>query len=202
MQISNFLIRRVVIRGEGKRHYRSSRLNRVDKYLSRAFENLPRFQNTRLGGANSHDPRKSSLFDTHLETHESWRNLEVNGFKKQSFAREPLLERSPFIKEGGGTELSPATVQLLSRPHAGTFHASLRGVSSDLAFISTLFSSPIYIYIYIFRLFHPSSLFDHYASLTSEQVRPSTVVEAAESKVTTFLSLFRARNKNTSASRK
>lgn len=153
MQISNFLIRRVVIRGEGKRHYRSSRLNRVDKYLSRAFENLPRFQNTRLGGANSHDPRKSSLFDTHLETHESWRNLEVNGFKKQSFAREPLLERSPFIKEGGGTELSPATVQLLSRPHAGTFHASLRSVSSDLAFISTLFSSPIYIYISLPSLF-------------------------------------------------
>lgn len=138
----------MVIRGEGKRHYRSSRLNRVDKYLSRAFENLPRFQNTRLGGANSHDPRKSSLFDTHLETHESWRNLEVNGFKKQSFAREPLLERSPFIKEGGGTELSPATVQNYflvptrgrSTRHYAASPPTLRSFPPS--------SPPLYIYIY------------------------------------------------------
>lgn len=163
MQISNFLIRRVVIRGEGKRHYRSSRLNRVDlsyKYLSRAFENLPRFQNTRLGGANSHDPRKSSLFDTHLETHESWRNLEVNGFKKQSFAREPLLERSPFIKEGGGTELSPATVQnyfLVPTRGRSTRHyaASPPTLRSFPPFLHPLLLP--YIYIYISSIPLPSS---------------------------------------------
>lgn len=160
---------------------------------------------SRIRDYNSHDPRKSSLFDTHLETHESWRNLEVNGFKKQSFAREPLLERSPFIKEGGGTELSPATVQnyfLVPTRGRSTRHyaASPPTLRSFPPFLHPLLLP--YIYIYIFRLFHPSSLFDHYASLTSEQVRPSTVVEAAESKVTTFLSLFRARNKNTSASRK
>lgn len=144
--------------------------------------------------------------DTHPETRVV-RILEDQRFA--SFARKPR-SNYPFIKEGGGTELSPATVQLLSRPHAGTFHASLRSVSSGLVFISTL--PPLllpYIYPCILRLFHrsSSSLFDHYASLTSEQVRPSTVVEAAERKVTTFLSSsfflsFRARNKNTSASRK
>lgn len=107
---------------------------------------------SRIRDYNSHDPRKSSLFDTHLETHESWRNLEVNGFKKQSFAREPLLERSPFIKEGGGTELSPATVQNYflvptrgrSTRHYAASPPTLRSFPPS--------SPPLYIYIYIFSV--------------------------------------------------
>lgn len=153
--------------------------------------------------------RKSPLFGTRIRKRESFESWRIRG-SQVSQENRARYSNYPFIKEGGGTELSPATVQLLSRPHAGTFHASLRSVSSGLVFISTL--PPLllpYIYPCILPLFHrsSSSLFDHYASLTSEQVRPSTVVEAAERKVTTFLSSsfflsFRARNKNTSASRK
>ena len=112
---------------------------------------------SRIRDYNSHDPRKSSLFDTHLETHESWRNLEVNGFKKQSFAREPLLERSPFIKEGGGTELSPATVQNYFLVPTGDVPRVItqRLLRPCVHFhpFSTLFSSPIYIYISLPSLF-------------------------------------------------
>lgn len=143
--------------------------------------------------------------DTHPETRV------VRILEDQRFARKPrsLLEL-PIHQRGWRNRVIPGNRPITFSSPRGDVHASLRSVFSGLVFISTL--PPLllpYIYPCILPLFHrsSSSLFDHYASLTSEQVRPSTVVEAAERKVTTFLSSsfflsFRARNKNTSASRK
>lgn len=147
--------------------------------------------------------------DTHPETRVV-RILEDQRFA--SFARKPrsLLEL-PIHQRGWRNRVIPGNRPITFSSPRGDVPRVItqRLLRPCVHFHPSSSSSPLYIYPCILRLFHrsSSSLFDHYTSLTSEQVRPSTVVEAAERKVTTFLSSsfflsFRARNKNTSASRK
>lgn len=146
--------------------------------------------------------------DTHPETRVV-RILEDQRFA--SFARKPrsLLEL-PIHQRGWRNRVIPGNRPITFSSPRGDVPRVItqRLLRPCVHFHPSSSSSPLYISLYL-RLFHrsSSSLFDHYASLTSEQVRPSTVVEAAERKVTTFLSSsfflsFRARSKNTSASRK
>lgn len=67
-----------------------------------------------------------------------------------------LLLEAPIHQRGWRNRVVPGKRPITFSSHAGTFHASLRSVSSDLAFISTPFSTPLPLYIYLYPLYFPS----------------------------------------------
>lgn len=183
-----------------------------------AFENLARFQAREylpFGKNEGITDRiltilESRPFSGHASGNASRSNLggsEVRKFRKKTALATRTTHSSKRVAEPSYPR-QPSNYFLVPTRGRSTRHyaASPPALCSFPPFL--LFFSPIYIPVSsVSSIALPPPSSSHYASLTSEQVRPSTVVEAAERKVTTFLSSsfflsFRARNKNTSASRK